>query len=311
MKYGNIKTIIFWGLFFIILLFFEPVLTQQIPVQEGQVYVCPLATKIEEINPRCECRIDLVLGETVTSTCPKNGQSYEMTLNITEYEGKEYYAIYGFENGGAGVNFAPQAKITGKFNGVVGETLNFSGADSSDPNDDPLDFYWDFGDENSAYGENVVHTYNLPGKYILKLSVSDGIASSTATATIIIKEKESYFQNISFSLPRFSPTKEKEEKEEKTKEKEDEKPAEKPIKFLATKEPQTLPREKAKPEREEEVKKERFSLNEKVLPPKSGKIFLASLVEISKEKLIVFVFAILIILGILKARGTLFSKGKK
>ncbi len=72
------------------------------------VYVCPLAKNMEEVNPSCPCRIDLKLNETVTSTCPLNGKTYKMTLTITNYEGKEYYTILGFENGGAGVLEKPK-----------------------------------------------------------------------------------------------------------------------------------------------------------------------------------------------------------
>ena len=70
-------------------------------INETQVYVCPLATSLEEVNPDCECRIDLSLGKETTKEC--NGKVYQMSLGIGEYEGKEYYLIYGFENGGAGV----------------------------------------------------------------------------------------------------------------------------------------------------------------------------------------------------------------
>ena len=84
--------------------------------EEAIVYVCPLAKNMEEVNPWCKCRIDLKLNETVTFTCPLNGKTYEMTLIITYYEGKEYYAILGFENGGAGVlkkaNLESQIAIT-------------------------------------------------------------------------------------------------------------------------------------------------------------------------------------------------------
>ena len=76
--------------------------------EEAVVYVCPLAKNMEEVNPSCPCRIDLKLNETVTSTCPLNGKTYKMTLTITNYEGKEYYTILGFENGGAGVLEKPK-----------------------------------------------------------------------------------------------------------------------------------------------------------------------------------------------------------
>jgi hypothetical protein len=156
----------------------------QIPYEEGKVYVCPLATKMEDINPRCDCRIDLVLGETVTSTCGTT--TYEMTLTITEYEGKEYFAILGFENGGAGVNFEPKAKISAPSEGYVGQEILFDGLQSSDPNDDPLDFYWDFGDGITSTDKKSTHIYQNPGEYLVTLMVDDGMASSTVTTTIKI-----------------------------------------------------------------------------------------------------------------------------
>jgi hypothetical protein len=156
----------------------------QIPYEEGSVYVCPLATKMEDINPRCDCRIDLVLGETVTSTCGTT--TYEMTLTITDYEGKGYFAILGFENGGAGVNFGPKAKVSAPSEVYVGQEILFDGSESFDPNDDPLNFYWNFGDGNSGNGEKVSHIYQKPGEYLVTLTVDDGMASSSATATIKI-----------------------------------------------------------------------------------------------------------------------------
>lgn len=59
---------------------------------EGSVYICPEATSLEEINPLCPGIIILNLGETV------NG----LTLTTIAYEGKEYYLVLGFKNGGGG-----------------------------------------------------------------------------------------------------------------------------------------------------------------------------------------------------------------
>jgi len=190
MKFGNVKTknsripLLSKSGMVLIGLIFAGFVLAQIPYEEGKVYVCPLAKSMEEINPRCECRIDLILGETVTSTCGTT--TYEMTLTITEYEGKEYFAILGFENGGAGVNFEPKAKILVPSQAYVGQEILFDGSQSSDPNDDPLDFYWNFGDENSANGEKAKHIYQNPGEYLVTLTVDDGMVSSTATTTIKI-----------------------------------------------------------------------------------------------------------------------------
>jgi hypothetical protein len=156
---------------------------QNLPYEEGQVYVCPLAKNMEEVNPKCPCRIDLILGETVTSTCLVNNKNYEMTLTITTYEDKEYYAILGFENGGAGVNLKPEANAGGPYEGFVGKEIVFNGSKSSDQNGDPLDFYWDFGDGSSSIEEKASHIYQNPGQYSITLAVFDGMATSVATTT--------------------------------------------------------------------------------------------------------------------------------
>jgi PKD repeat protein len=192
MNSGNIKTKnsripLLWKSGMVLIgLIFASFVFAQIPYEEGKVYVCPLATDKNEVNPRCDCRIDLVVGETVTSTCPVNGESYELTLTITEYGGDEFYAILGFVNGGAGVNSPPQAKILAPSEGYVGQEILFNDSQSSDPNDDPLYFYWDFGDGGKSTNEKTSHIYRNPGEYLITLTVDDGMASSTATTTIKI-----------------------------------------------------------------------------------------------------------------------------
>jgi hypothetical protein len=182
----KIHKILFSQIIIISLTLFFNFVFSQIPYEEGSVYVCPLATKKEEINPKCPCRIDLILDETVTSTCFVNGKSYEMTLKIADCEREECYAILGFENGGAGVNFFPQAKIVAPSEGYVGKEILFDGSQSFDPNDDPLNFYWDFGDGNSTTGEKARYIYQNAGEYLVTLTVDDGMASSSATTTIKI-----------------------------------------------------------------------------------------------------------------------------
>jgi hypothetical protein len=192
MKFGSIKTKnsripVLWKSGMVLIgLIFSSFVFAQIPYEEGKVYVCPLATDKNEVNPRCDCRIDLVLGETVTSTCPVNGESYELTLTITEYGGDEFYAILGFVNGGAGVNFEPRAKISAPSEGYVEQEILFDGSQSFDPNEDPLVFAWDFGDGITSTSEKTSHIYQNPGEYLITLTVDDGMASYTATTTIKI-----------------------------------------------------------------------------------------------------------------------------
>lgn len=51
--------------------------------------------------------------------------------------------------------------------------IAFDGSNSSDANNNPLRFYWDFGDGNSAEGMKVSHRYTDIGNYDTKLIVKD------------------------------------------------------------------------------------------------------------------------------------------
>jgi hypothetical protein len=284
-------------------LIFTSFVFAQIPYEEGKVYVCPLATKMEEINPRCQCRIDLVLGETVTSTCGTT--TYEMTLTITEYEGKEYFAILGFENGGAGVNFGPKAEISAPSETYLDQEILFDGSQSSDPNDDPLYFYWDFGDGVTSTSAKTSHIYQNPGEYLVTLTVDDGMASSTVTTTIKI-----------LSPPTPPPgglvyfgAKKKISEEEKIKEKEIELPQKEITQEIKKPEKITKilkiekPKGKEETTSEEKIPEGRKEIKEKIkIPPqKFLPLLLASLKETVATPSIIIptIFSILILLFIL------------
>jgi hypothetical protein len=292
MKSGSIKTknskipLLRKSGMVLISLVFATFVFAQIPYEEGKVYVCPLATDKNEVNPRCNCRIDLVLGETVTSTCPVNGESYELTLTITEYGGDEFYAILGFKNGGAGVNFEPKAKISAPSEGYVGQEILFDGSQSFDPNDDPLVFVWDFGDGVTSTDKKPTHIYQNPGEYLITLTVDDGMSSSTATTTIKILSPPVGSTGRGFvysGIP--SGGEEKISEKEKVKEKkieeisqkeitkESEKP-EKITKILKIEKPKEKEAQREIPEGNKEIKREIQALPQNFLP-----FLLASLKE--------------------------------
>ena len=57
----------------------------------------------------------------------------------------------------------------------AGEVLTFDGSQSSDPDGDPLNFSWDFGDGSPAEsGAQVTHAYAADGSYTVTLTVDDG-----------------------------------------------------------------------------------------------------------------------------------------
>ena len=60
-----------------------------------------------------------------------------------------------------------------KFYAKVGEPIEFDGSLSSDPNGEIVKYIWDFGDGTTAEGVKVSHAYELPGKYIVVLTVED------------------------------------------------------------------------------------------------------------------------------------------
>ena len=68
--------------------------------------------------------------------------------------------------------------------------VQFDASNSSDPENAPLDFLWDFGDGTPlSTEENPMHVYNVDGVYQAQLTVSDpGMASSVDEVTIAVGE---------------------------------------------------------------------------------------------------------------------------
>jgi PKD repeat protein len=96
----------------------------------------------------------------------------------------------------------------------------FDGSKSFDENEDPLDFFWDFGDKNFAQGEKVFHSFKEPGDYTITLKVSDGMEDSFSTFTLKILPSQNFSaRKIAFHGEKEGKEgKEIEEKREKAKE---------------------------------------------------------------------------------------------
>jgi PKD repeat protein len=84
------------------------------------------------------------------------------------------------------VNRCPTANAGGPYSGVLFAAVSFNGTGSSDPDGDPLNYAWDFGDGVTGAGALTSHTYLTRATYPVTLTVNDGIctASVTTTATI-------------------------------------------------------------------------------------------------------------------------------
>jgi hypothetical protein len=150
--------------------------------ENGTVYVCPEATSMEEINPRCPGKIILKLRETIN----------DLTFSTTNYDDEEYYIVYGFTNGGGAVNLPPMADVNGSYQGDGGLQITLTASNSSDPNNDPLQYRWDFDDNgiwDTEWLETPIINHIWNNDYVgnIKLEVSDGEFTTSDTATVEVK----------------------------------------------------------------------------------------------------------------------------
>ncbi|MCI0497938.1 MAG: PKD domain-containing protein [Thermoplasmata archaeon] len=128
-------------------------------------------------------------GETTTPVVTHiYDEPGEMTITLAVWDDK---GVIGLDTGSLIVNAPPEANMSITRGSVpttdawVGETLTFSGSDSSDQDGYIRHFIWDFGDESNSTLEEDTHVYNAEGTYDVTLIVEDQHgARDIATATI-------------------------------------------------------------------------------------------------------------------------------
>lgn len=116
--------------------------------------------------------------------------TFVVTLTVNDGNGNtdsENITITVQNNSGG--NNPPTADIiTNPSSGIAPLVVNFSGANSVDPENDPLNFFWDFGDGGTGTGMNTSYTYTTPGTYSVNMTVDDGNGGiATANTTIIVQ----------------------------------------------------------------------------------------------------------------------------
>jgi PKD repeat protein len=88
------------------------------------------------------------------------------------------------------INSVPQIVLKTAEAGCVGNILSFDASASTDPDGDPINFYWSFGDGHILKGGPLTtHQYTQGGTYTVTLIADDmkGTSCSTATVNRIIK----------------------------------------------------------------------------------------------------------------------------
>ncbi|MGE0266951.1 MAG: PKD domain-containing protein [Candidatus Omnitrophota bacterium] len=82
------------------------------------------------------------------------------------------------------INASPQVSIVSERTGCVNEEFQFNASGAIDPDGDPLEYYWTFGDGETHQGGPVVkHQYKRGGEYRVTVIVDDGQKSACSTAT--------------------------------------------------------------------------------------------------------------------------------
>jgi len=90
----------------------------------------------------------------------------------------------------------PIANAAGPYSGASGVPIAFSAAASSDPQGEPLAYWWNFGDGQGGPGGNASHTYSAPGQYNVSLTVTNtsNLSATDNTQTSIAAPSTGFVQ---------------------------------------------------------------------------------------------------------------------
>ncbi len=117
-------------------------------------------------------------GATPTHTYAGPG-SYEVTLTVTDDDGKTDTATRNVTAGDPPDSEKPQASFTTQCGWQTGCTFD---ASASTDNTGIASYTWDFGDGTTGTGETTQHSYTTAGTHTVTLTVTDA-AGQTDTAT--------------------------------------------------------------------------------------------------------------------------------
>lgn len=84
------------------------------------------------------------------------------------------------------INTPPTSNAGGPYLGALNTAIAFDGSLSSDSEDDPLTYAWDFGDSSNGTGIMPAHSYSAAGIYTVCLTVNDGVLDSEPNCSMAV-----------------------------------------------------------------------------------------------------------------------------
>jgi PKD repeat protein len=126
------------------------------------------------------------VGVQVSHTFARPGR-YDVRLTVTDDKGARASATHAIDVGGGSENLAPIADAGPDLTVGIGEAAMLDGSGSLDPDGRLVRHAWTLGDGGRATGERAAHTYNVEGRFVVELTVTDdGGLSATDTATVTV-----------------------------------------------------------------------------------------------------------------------------
>jgi len=128
----------------------------------------------------------ILLAEVAYSGSTPEGESFARTTS-EEFDWTTT-PTPGEENVFTQSNQPPVADAGSNIQAAMSELIQFDGSDSYDPDDDLLEYTWDFGDGATASQVAPIHSYSTAGSYVATLTVDDGLADNSNSITVLIQE---------------------------------------------------------------------------------------------------------------------------
>ena len=111
--------------------------------------------------------------------------AYAVSLTVTDNDGATSVKSTTVIVSPANLPPVP-AIVASPLSGSAPLTVNLNGGNSSDPDGSIVTYAWDFGNGQTGTGALASATYNTPGTYVVRLTVTDNRGASRSTTTNVV-----------------------------------------------------------------------------------------------------------------------------